>query len=456
MAVSTRAGHTLTLLEDGSLCVFGDNGSGQLGIGTKIKHEAPIVLSTADVFAGEKMVMVATGYWHSACVSEVGAVWTWGKHDKGQLGRGTARAAGHEDFDQTTPGRIDPSSFGHSPAVMVVCGNFFTMILTDAGHVWSCGCNHFGSLGLGHVDQAHIPTQINPAHFGGIPIGVIAAGDFHAMAIDREGRAMWAWGINEHGVLGLGQSINQPQYNHPMCIPAGAFDGVQIASIATGNRASTVVTVEGTLWVCGQVPHVHSVDGGVEVRSHAYTRVGGAEVFGEGGVRMVSGGGLHSFIVAKDGSMWRCGSTHYHQHLTRIDMSHFRNPRIVAAASGGGVAIAVSAQGRVFTWGLYGGKGVGPYDRHGVSTEHIRIPCRLRIHRFNGKRVGRWYRVPADITLAFVLGRHAHFAAEGGRTAYSDDDMPEELLISLFESMRFRPRAIASQAVNLLLGMDLE
>jgi len=461
MAVSTCLGNTLTLLEDGSICVFGTNSHGQLGIGTRIQHNNPIVLSTALVFAGEKMVMVASGCFSSACVSEVGAVWTWGSNSNGQLGRGTT---GHSDFGYT-PGRIDPSLFGHSPAAMVVCGDFSTMILTDAGHVWGCGCNYLGSLGLGHVDDAQIPTQIDPQHFGGIPIGMIAAGECHFMAIDREGRAMWAWGLNEGGILGLGIAaaeaagqhgtpapVFQLQYNLPMRVPAGAFDGVPVASIGTGFEASTVVTVDGTLWACGLIPYVNFVNKD-QVRTDEYMRVGGEEVFGEGGVRMVGGDSCHSFIVAKDGSMWSSATTPHCRHLRRVDMALFWNPQIVFGASRLGRTIAVSANGRFFTWGRGDGLGLVPDEVHADVPQN---PQRLSMACFNGKRVGRWYRMPLDIIVAFAMGRHAKFAAVGGSTAYSGDNFPEELLIELFEGMRFRPRAAASPAVNLLLGMDLE
>ena len=460
MAVSTCFGSTLTLLEDGSVCVFGSNECGQLGTGTTIEQHNPIVLSTALVFAGEKMVMVATGVLHSACVSEVGAVWTWGNNSNGQLGRGPA---GHSDWNYT-PGRIGPSSFGHSPAMMVVCGSFFTIILTDAGHVWTFGCNHFGTLGLGQMDKTHIPTQIDPVHFAGIPIGMIAQGGFKAMAIDREGRALWAWGYNCGGMLGLGvagaeaaalyckpNSIFQEHYKLPMGIPAGAFDGVQIAFIGTGHNASMVVTVDGTLWACGLVPYVDFLDGD-KVYTDEYMRVGGAEVFGEGGVRMVGGDSSHSFIVGKNGSVWCSASTHS-QQLRRIDMSSFRNPRIVFGVCGWGKAIAVSANGRVFTWGRGDGIALVSDNVHG---DVLHTPQRLPLALFNGQRVGRWYGMPLDIIVAFAMGRHANFAAVGGRTAYSGDNFPEELLFALFEGMRFRPRADASSTVNLLLGMDLE
>ena len=469
MAVSSSFGNTLTLLEDGSLCVFGRNDSGQLGTGTNTRHDTPIVLSTALVFAGEKMVMVASGVCNSACVSEVGAVWTWGGNSHGKLGRGPV---GHSDFGHT-PGRIDPSSFGHSPAMMVVCGNFSTMILTDAGHVWTCGCNHFGTLGLGQVDSTHIPTRIDPEHFGGIPIGMVGAGKYNFMAIDREGRALWAWGLNRGGILGLGIAaaeaagqhgtpapVLQLQYNRPMPIPAGAFDGVQIASIGSGYCASTVVTVDGTLWACGRVPYVNFVNG-ADVLQHEYVRVGGAEVFGEGGVRMVGGHSFYSFIVGKNGSVWCCTPPHsqqpnasiHCQQLRRIDMSSFRDPRIVFGVYSWGEAIAVSANGRVFTWGSGDGIGLVSDNVHG---DVLHTPQRLPLAHFNGQRVGRWYGMPLDIIVAFAMGRHAKFAAVGASTAYSGDNFPEELLIALFEELRFRPRAVASSAVNLLLGMDLE
>jgi len=301
-------------------------------------------------------------------------------------------------------------------------------------------------------------------HFGGIPIGKIAQGDHTAMAIDREGRALWAWGYNCGGMLGLGvagaeaaslidqpNSIFQKHYNFPMRIPAGAFDGAQIAFIGSGHYASMAVTVDGTLWACGLVPYVDFLDGD-KVYTDQYTRVGGAEVFGEGGVRMVGGDSSQSCIVAKNGSVW-CSAPTKRQQLIRVDMSSYTNSPIVFGVISYRRTIAVSAEGRLFTWGR--GEEIGLVSDN-VPGDVPNTPQRLPLALFNGQRVGRWYGMPRDVIVAFAMGRHAGFAAVGGRTAYSGDNFPEELLIALFEGMRFRPRAAASSAVNLLLGMDLE
>jgi alpha-tubulin suppressor-like RCC1 family protein len=77
---------------------------------------------------GARFVMLAAWYSHSAALAADGAVWTWGKGDKGCLG--------HSDKQlRLTLTRLGKGVFGGSAAVLVACGKFHTMVVTADGEL---------------------------------------------------------------------------------------------------------------------------------------------------------------------------------------------------------------------------------------------------------------------------------------------------------------------------------
>jgi RCC1 and BTB domain-containing protein len=82
--------HTLVVTKDGGLWACGLGENGQLGLDDdEYRHVFERVGGTTNaVFNGAKVVAAAAGGYHSAAVTEDGALWTWGNGGFGQLGRG--------------------------------------------------------------------------------------------------------------------------------------------------------------------------------------------------------------------------------------------------------------------------------------------------------------------------------------------------------------------------------
>ena len=86
------------------------------------------------------------------------------------------------------------------------------MILTSAGRVFSCAAStqypNRGQLGIQGLKWATRPkdTPYDTPHAvpfeGNTKITQIAAGDFHSLALDTEGK-VWTFGDNSHGQLGF-------------------------------------------------------------------------------------------------------------------------------------------------------------------------------------------------------------------------------------------------------------
>ena len=82
--VSCGAHHTLAVSEDGSLWSWGKGDDGALGLNAREHRLLPTRVGGAEVF-GSRVVLSAagsckngqSGSFHSGCVTEDGAVWTW-------------------------------------------------------------------------------------------------------------------------------------------------------------------------------------------------------------------------------------------------------------------------------------------------------------------------------------------------------------------------------------------
>ncbi|CCI48945.1 unnamed protein product [Albugo candida] len=85
---------SLILTKSGKVYSTGANAYGQCGIGTEsvsIHKPQRILFSGEEKDTQDEIIIdVASGYQHGIALTENGAVYTWGKGERGQLGYGTA------------------------------------------------------------------------------------------------------------------------------------------------------------------------------------------------------------------------------------------------------------------------------------------------------------------------------------------------------------------------------
>ena len=83
---------TCAVLTDGSATCWGNNGSGQLGLGEDAYAE--YVLDATPVAGLTGVAELSLGEWHACARLTAGTVRCWGSNTSGQLGEGTM-TAGH-------------------------------------------------------------------------------------------------------------------------------------------------------------------------------------------------------------------------------------------------------------------------------------------------------------------------------------------------------------------------
>ncbi|HVM48806.1 MAG TPA: hypothetical protein VMU04_12315 [Candidatus Acidoferrum sp.] len=166
---------TLALKSDGTVWAWGENLSGQLGDGTKVKEQASPVRS----IPGNDWKQVATSGIHSLALKRDGSLWAWGNNWAGQFGNGTRS-------NSLTPLRI-----GASTNWTRIWANLIETVGQQAdGSLWYWGWDYTRSTKGSSIP---VPTRISP-DTNWVSVGM---GDWMVFAIKSDG-TLWAWGRLAH------------------------------------------------------------------------------------------------------------------------------------------------------------------------------------------------------------------------------------------------------------------
>lgn len=129
-----------------------------------------------------------------------------------------------------------------NPVKSVSCGAKFSIFVTKQGDVWSCGAGECGQLGTGRCTKREVPTIVPFPQ--GIQIVDSACGWGHVI-VTSVNSEVFAWGLNKHGQLGLGDTLTRHQpVRLPDCSLATVYaNGYSSAGISSAGRLFT--------WGCG-------------------------------------------------------------------------------------------------------------------------------------------------------------------------------------------------------------
>lgn len=187
--VVTGAAHTCVMLEDATLRCWGDNSSGQLGIGTVGGYEpapvAPLVSTVLSVFAGTD---------HTCAIDSSQGLACWGDNSWGQVG------VGSWVNEIPEPTKIDSLS----SVQLVSLGKWFSCALgnfagTDGLYCW--GAAAAGQHGIDNASQGQTDAPTQPVGLPSSPVVSLATGGAHACVALADG-SLHCWGADSQGCLG--------------------------------------------------------------------------------------------------------------------------------------------------------------------------------------------------------------------------------------------------------------
>ncbi|CAM9112086.1 unnamed protein product, partial [Ectocarpus fasciculatus] len=234
--------HIVALGENGFVLSWGTGHFGQLGHGDDSNYDNPKLISSLEPRRiGSRVIRVACGGSHSGVVTNSGMVFMWGLNRAGQTGTSSKLDA------VVDPQPIDTSDVhgGTMLATELVCGRNHSTLVTADGRLYSWGAATFGRLGLTDGRKKVMrPTEVK--FFASRPVASLAVGDFHSLALCRNGE-LYSWGHNLEGQSGLGTAVNTKLPKHidffgPM---------FRAKEVACGASWSVVVSSSGRAYSWG-------------------------------------------------------------------------------------------------------------------------------------------------------------------------------------------------------------
>lgn len=251
-----KTNHTMALFDDGALYAWGENGQGQLGLGTTINSYVP-----TRVGGLPEIIDFSLGYEFSLALASDGTVWKWGggvtvatKLSATDI-KGIAACSYYSSscyYLLKQGGSVSNSVYNINTGSLsnikdIKAGHNHLLALDEAGIVWAVGSNDHGQLGYGQdTDSVNSPVQVSKL----TNIKSIEAGNDQSFAIDGDGQ-LFAWGSNDNGQLGDSTTINR---NVPVLVESIS----DIAEVAAGSIHTIVRTETGDLYGMGSTVGISS------------------------------------------------------------------------------------------------------------------------------------------------------------------------------------------------------
>jgi len=155
-AIAAGGDHSLALTSAGTVWAWGNNSQGQLGNGTSDSYFHPFA---APVSGLGKVTAIAAGASFSAALASDGSVSMWGDNTSGQLGDHnlTCNVYAPTGCSSATPVRV--TNLAGVTAIAAGADSGHTLALKADGSVWAWGDNQDGSLGNGGYAPATDPIR---------------------------------------------------------------------------------------------------------------------------------------------------------------------------------------------------------------------------------------------------------------------------------------------------------
>lgn len=281
LKVSTGAYNTFIIKNNGTLWAMGNGMYGLLGNG-----------STTQVNPTLQQIGTATNWQKISASTDMtiglktdGTIWGWGQNDQYEMGNNTCCA------NQLTPIQIGTAN--HWVDIETSRGASVFALKND-GTIWGWGLNLAGLLGNSTVMARSIPTQLNTdTDWASIHVGAA-----HILALKTNG-TLWSWGGGEYGQTG--DNFPSSYYRDtPTQVGTDIW-----SKVFAGWKVSFGIKPDGTLWAWG-LNDVGQLGIGNTTNQFTPVQVGTDTNW----VDVVSGGsGNDQFTIAtkSNGSVWAWG-----------------------------------------------------------------------------------------------------------------------------------------------------
>jgi alpha-tubulin suppressor-like RCC1 family protein len=410
-----------TCMDNWGVMSCGWNTNGQLGLdSTDSQKNTPTLIetyyntisSTNYNYYSIVIDKISSGYYHTLFLTWDGYVYSCGKNDSGQLGFDSGSEAedrehndGRKRDSENNPYHIKPvliRTFYNSSIKIteISAGQSHSLFLTSEGHVYSCGNNDKGQLGLDSTDLQKTPTLIEKYYdseepityttYTNIKITEISCGVVHSLFLTSEG-SVYSCGNNKNGELGLGTSGEGKDKSRPTLINGL----INITEISAGFYHSLFLTREGRVYSCGSNGYKQLGLGTTSIQPRptlitTYSTNSESVNYDMIMITKISACYTHSLFLTWDGYVYGCGNntmgqlgfdnpslpsrpkliTKYYNNTVSVNYDMITITKI----SGGYLhSIFLTSDGRVYSCGS-NSKGQLGLDTSGLSSNILRRP----------------------------------------------------------------------------------
>ena len=270
--------NTFGVKTDGTLWGTGSNLYGSLGVGSMINN----VNVFTQIGSANNWKEITPSENFTVALKTDNTIWGWGQNDGYQMGNGTCcnnqlspiLISAETDWKQ-----IEGSD---SRSVFAIKNN---------GTLWCWGSNLSSMLGGTQLFERMFPTQHNPD----TDWKEMSAGYDH-MLILKTNNTLWAWGNGEYGSCGDTLPVDWARFV-PIQIGTSTWK-----TVSAGNRTSFGIKTDGTLWAWGY-NNAGQLGNGNTVDQRLPVQIGTANNWAT-----ISAGQQHIMAQKTDGSLWAWGN----------------------------------------------------------------------------------------------------------------------------------------------------
>ncbi|KAL8483855.1 hypothetical protein ACS0TY_026516 [Phlomoides rotata] len=327
----------------------------QLGTGNAHIQKLPCKV---DSLHGLLIESISAAKFHSVAVSAHGEVYTWGFGRGGRLG--------HPDFDihsgqaaVITPRQVT-SGLGARRVKAVAAAKHHTVVATEGGEVFTWGSNREGQLGYTSVDSQPTPRRVSSLK---AKIVAVSAANKHTAVVSEAGE-VYTWGCNKEGQLGYGTSNSASNYN-PRVVEY--LKGKHFIGVSAAKYHTIVLGSDGEVFSWGhrlvtpkRVVIARNIrkGGNTLLKFHRMKRLN---------VIAIAAGVTHSIALTDDGALFYWASSDPDLRCHQLYLLCGRG--IVSISAGKYWTAAVTVTGDIYMWDGKKGKDVPPTPSrlHGVK-----------------------------------------------------------------------------------------